>query len=105
MALDVLSMMTEGKRMVITPGMIELGESQFELNEAFGRHMAHCADLALIVGEYNKKAIMQGLEEEGMPSEKVLTFNSFLEAYNYVLSIFAAGDTVLIENDLPDTFK
>jgi UDP-N-acetylmuramoyl-tripeptide--D-alanyl-D-alanine ligase len=105
MALDVLSMMTEGKRMIITPGMIELGESQFELNEAFGRHMAHCADLALIVGEYNKKAIFQGLEEEGMPSENILTFNSFLEAYNYVLSIFAAGDTVLIENDLPDTFK
>lgn len=105
MALDVLAMMKDGKRIVITPGMIELGESQFELNEAFGQHMAHCADLALIVGEYNQKAIVQGLQQEGMASENILTFNSFLEAYNYVLSIFAAGDTVLIENDLPDTFK
>jgi UDP-N-acetylmuramoyl-tripeptide--D-alanyl-D-alanine ligase len=105
MALDVLSMMRDGKRMVITPGMIELGESQFELNEEFGRHMAHCADLAFIVGEYNQKAILQGLEEEGMPAENVMTFNSFIEAYNHVISIYAAGDTVLIENDLPDTFK
>jgi UDP-N-acetylmuramoyl-tripeptide--D-alanyl-D-alanine ligase len=105
MALDVLAMMTEGRRIIITPGMIELGESQFELNKAFGQHMAHCSDLALIIGEYNKKAILQGLEDEGMPSEKVLTFSTFIDAYNYVLSIFAHGDTVLIENDLPDTFK
>jgi UDP-N-acetylmuramoyl-tripeptide--D-alanyl-D-alanine ligase len=67
--------------------------------------MAHCADLAFIVGEYNQKAILQGLEEEGMPAENVMTFNSFIEAYNHVISIYAAGDTVLIENDLPDTFK
>jgi UDP-N-acetylmuramoyl-tripeptide--D-alanyl-D-alanine ligase len=105
MALDVLSMMTEGKRFVITPGMIELGASQFELNEAFGRHMAHCADQAFIVGEYNQKAIIQGLEEEGMSSENIMTFGSFIEAYNHVLSIYTSGDTVLIENDLPDTFK
>jgi UDP-N-acetylmuramoyl-tripeptide--D-alanyl-D-alanine ligase len=105
MALDVLSMMNEGKRIVITPGMIELGESQFKLNEEFGRHMAHCADLALIVGEYNQKAILQGLEEEGMPAENVMTFGSFLDAYNHVMTIYKPGDTVLIENDLPDTFK
>jgi hypothetical protein len=34
-----------------------------------------------------------------------MTFGSFLDAYNHVMTIYKPGDTVLIENDLPDTFK
>ena len=105
MALDVLAMMNQGKRMVITPGMIELGDRQYELNREFGLHMASCADYALIVGNYNRDAILDGLAQGEMPADRVLTFDTFLEANAYAMSIATAGDTILIENDLPDTFK
>lgn len=105
MALNVLSMMKPGKRIVITPGMIELGSMQYKLNEEFGRHMAKCADVAMIVGEYNKEAIASGLKEGGMAESNIMYFSTFLEANAKMLQISAPGDTVLIENDLPDTFK
>lgn len=105
MALDVLAMMTTGTRWVITPGMIELGDEQFALNRAFGAHMAACADRALIVGEYNRDAILEGLRQAGMPSDNVLCFDTFLDANAYAMDRVKAGDTILIENDLPDTFK
>ncbi|MDE7396296.1 MAG: UDP-N-acetylmuramoyl-tripeptide--D-alanyl-D-alanine ligase, partial [Muribaculum sp.] len=60
MALDVLSKMTGGQRIIITPGMIELGERQFELNRQFGQHIAESVDYAIIVGKYNREAILDG---------------------------------------------
>lgn len=105
MALDVLASMTGGNRFVITPGMIELGDKQFDLNREFGQHIAACADMALIVGDYNREAICEGIREGGMPENAVKTFGSFNEAFGWLMSNHRAGDTVLIENDLPDTFK
>ena len=53
MALDVLKMMNTGKRIIITPGMIELGEKQVEYNTEFGKKIASSCDVAIVVGEYN----------------------------------------------------
>lgn len=105
MALDVLSGMTAGKRIVITPGMIELGERTYELNKDFGTKIASCADVAIIVGHYNREAIVDGLKEGGMDDKKYHQVDSFTEAQKLLGSIVASGDTVLYENDLPDTFK
>ena len=105
MALDVLRAMDGGKRIIITPGMIELGDRQYEANEAFGRHIAECADVAVIVGEYNRDAILSGLRDAGMPEERVHAVDTFAQAQKTLTAIAAPGDTVLYENDLPDTFK
>lgn len=105
MAMDVLSRFNKGKRIVITPGMIELGDKQYELNEAFGVKIAECADVAIIVGEYNKEALLNGIKQGKMNKENVHAVASFNDAQRVLASIAKAGDTVLYENDLPDTFK
>jgi len=105
MALDVLAAMTQGKRILITPGMIELGEQQHELNEQFGFKAASCCDIAIVVGRYNRDAIVAGLERGGMPAEAIRPVDTFAEAQQLLSASAAAGDTVLYENDLPDTFK
>lgn len=105
MALDVLSAMTQGRRFLLTPGMIELGSEQYDRNRDFGRHAASKCDVAIVVGEYNRDAILEGLKEGGMPEESIFTVASFAEAQQLLVSKSAPGDTVLYENDLPDTFK
>ncbi len=105
MALDVLSHMTPGKRIVITPGMIELGSRQKELNEQLGEHIAETCDVAIVVGQYNREAIVSGINRKGMDKANVHTADTFNEAQQLMLSLAVAGDTVLYENDLPDTFK
>ncbi|MBQ3605914.1 MAG: UDP-N-acetylmuramoyl-tripeptide--D-alanyl-D-alanine ligase [Muribaculaceae bacterium] len=105
MAMDVLSRFNKGKRIVITPGMIELGDKQYELNEALGVKIAECADVAIIVGEYNKDALLNGIKQGNMNKENVHAVASFNDAQRVLASIAKAGDTVLYENDLPDTFK
>lgn len=105
MALDVLSSMKQGKRIVITPGMIELGEKQFDLNREFGKKIATSVDVAIIVGEYNKEAILAGIDENKPAGLEVITAATFAEAQQIMVGMAKSGDTVLYENDLPDTFK
>lgn len=105
MALEVLGSFTDGRRIVITPGMIELGQEQYDLNREFGRHIAKNADIAIVVGEYNRAAILDGLKEEKFPDAAIHTPDTFAEAQKILGNFAKAGDTMLYENDLPDTFK
>lgn len=105
MAMDVLAGMDGGKRIVITPGMIELGDKQESLNRELGKKIAVSADVAIIVGEYNRDALLSGIKDGGMNPSAVHAVGSFAEAQVLLSGMVSSGDTVLYENDLPDTFK
>ncbi len=106
MAVDVLARMTGGKRIIVTPGMIELGDKQREYNRRLGEQIGRGADVAIVVGEYNREAILEGIADAGvMPKDSVHAVRTFAEAQQVLARIARAGDTVLYENDLPDTFK
>lgn len=105
MALDVLAMMTGGQRIIVTPGMIELGDRQAELNQKLGEKIARCADVAVVVGTYNREAIVAGIQSVKGSDIKLHKVNSFAESQLLLAKILKPGDTVLYENDLPDTFK
>lgn len=106
MAVEALGRFTEGRRIIVTPGMIELGDRQEELNAEFGRHIACNVDIAVIVGRYNREAILTGIEKEGkLVNDAIVIVDSFNEAMQYLNPRLKRGDTVLYENDLPDTFK
>ncbi|MCH5240445.1 MAG: UDP-N-acetylmuramoyl-tripeptide--D-alanyl-D-alanine ligase [Muribaculaceae bacterium] len=104
MALEVLKSFSNGKRIVVTPGMVELGSRQHELNEKFGEHMASCCDIAIVVGHYNRQAITRGLEK-GEFKGKLYETDTFEEAQKLVNPMLNSGDTILYENDLPDSFR
>ena len=105
MAVDVLSHFTDGKRIIVTPGMIELGSEQFNLNRKLGEEIGKHLDIAIIVGEYNREALVEGVKAGGMGEDSVYIVDSFNEAQQVLGTLLAKGDTVLYENDLPDTFK
>lgn len=106
MALEVLGTFTSGRRIVITPGMIELGSEQHRLNCELGRTIARHADVAIIVGKYNRDALIEGIKAEGGIAENALyPVDTFAQAQQILAANAAKGDTVLYENDLPDTFK
>lgn len=105
MAVDVLSSFTSGRRIIVTPGMIELGDKQYELNYALGEHIGNGVDIAVVVGEYNRKAIVAGIENTDFERKNIIVVDSFAKAQEYLGKTLSKGDVVLYENDLPDTFK
>jgi UDP-N-acetylmuramoyl-tripeptide--D-alanyl-D-alanine ligase len=93
-----------GKRMIITPGMVELGDREYEMNREFGAAMAGCCDIAVLVGRKRSEAIAAGLKENGFPEDSVRVVGSLEEATGVMRELTGAGDTVLFENDLPDNY-
>lgn len=106
MALDVLRDMP-GRRIVVTPGMIELGDRQDELNRAFGAKIAASCDIAVVVSLVNRESITAGIDEghPGVPGPEVYTVDTFADAQQLLAPMLRKDDFVLYENDLPDTFK
>ena len=104
-ACEVLSMMP-GIKVVVTPGMIELGDREDEENKIFGREIAGVADYVVLVGEKKTKPIMQSLMDEGFDKEKILVLNDIRDAYPFVQGLVKKEDVyALFENDLPDTYN
>ena len=104
-ALDTLAQF-DGVKILVTPGMVELGARQEELNRAFGRQAAAVCDYAVLVGERQAVPIKAGLLDEGYPENRIFVEHDLTAALKTVENI-RAGDkqkVVLLENDLPDNY-
>lgn len=105
MAVDVLSRFNTGRRIIVTPGMIELGEKQHEYNARLGEHISNNVDIAIVVGEYNRDALLEGIARGPIDRTQVHAVDTFADSQRLLAGIARSGDTILYENDLPDTFK
>lgn len=96
----------DGVKILVTPGMVELGSRQAELNKVFGVQAAAVCDYVALVGERQTEPILQGLLEAGFPKEKVFVEHDLKAALKSVENLRTGGvqKIVLLENDLPDNF-
>ena len=107
MALEVLSMMP-GQKVVVTPGMIELGAKEDEYNKKFGEQISEIsnADYVILIGEKKTRPIKEGLLTKGFDKERIIVFNDVREAYPFINELAHQEETyALFENDLPDTYN
>ena len=95
----------EGRRIIITPGMVELGDGEDDFNHEFGLMMADCVDVAILVGKKHTSPIAKGLKEAGFPKENLYVVSSLDEATAILRRIGHPGDVALFENDLPDNYS
>ena len=106
MALDVLKLMN-GFKIVVTPGMIELGSEQYELNKKFGDYISEVADYVILVGEKQTKPILDGLNNKKYNKNKISVINDVKEAFKIIDEVKDNNKEtyILLENDLPDIFN
>ncbi|MEK7198214.1 MAG: Mur ligase family protein [Patescibacteria group bacterium] len=105
-ALELLKNIPAQRKILVTPGMIELGERQFELNKEAARNAAKIADYIIIVGETNKYALLEGLRKKpGFDFEnKVFWVKDLDTAKSKISELAVANSIILLENDLPDHY-
>lgn len=103
-ALDTLAMFRE-LRILLTPGMVELGEKQYDENKEVGVYAADKCDYAVLVGKEQTKPIQDGLLEAGFPANRMILVDDLQEAFRMVNAIPGEKQKIiLIENDLPDNY-
>lgn len=103
-ALDVLSQFKEGKKIIVTPGMIELGEMEESANREFGVNIGKVCDYVILVGEKRTEPIYEGLMETNFNKDNIFIVNNLEEASEQIGKIARPKDVVLFENDLPDNY-
>lgn len=104
-ALRVLGMHTSGKRLLITPGMVELGELMESENRKLGQTAAQYATDVILVGKQQTAPIHQGLLSAGFAADHLQIVDTLAESVEWYQTHLKAGDTVLFLNDLPDTYS
>ena len=103
-AIDALALF-DGFKVLVTPGMVELGDQQDELNKAFGAYAAKVCDYVVLVGKKQTAPIYEGLREAGYPEEKIYVAEGLADAITRAYGVDAGGEKIiLLENDLPDNF-
>lgn len=104
MALEVLGSFKDRKKILITPGMVSLGEKTIEYNEQFGRQAAEYADYVILVGEKQAEPIKKGLEAEKYLDENICVVKTLNQAFTEMNKVIDKESVVLLENDLPDNY-
>ena len=104
-ALEVLTEIQGGKKVLVTPGMVELGEREYEENKRLGEHAADVCDLVILVGPRRTTPILDGLKAAQYPNQQIIVALNLEEVKQHLATQMKAGDVVLFENDLPDNYN
>lgn len=104
-ALETLNMF-EGEKILITPGMIELGEKQYDCNYEFGKQAAKVCDHIILVGKKQTKPIYDGIMSMKYKKEKLQVVEDVKEGIKIARSLKTGKKrrVILLENDLPDNY-
>lgn len=101
-AVETLGYFEEYRKIMVTPGIVDLGAKHEEANFNFGKTSARFCDVVILIHEKRTAPIRAGLLEGGFPEGNIKTFASLAKARPYINKIADARSVVLFENDLPD---
>ena len=96
----------EGIKIIVTPGLIDLGENEEKYNYEFGEYMCNGCDYIFIVNSSVSKFVLNGIESKQFDNKKLFTVKSPQEAIQRITEMnLGKQTTVLLENDLPDNYN
>ncbi len=102
--LEVLAELEVRSRILVTPGLVELGSVEDAENRRYGEHAARVCDHVIVMDARPGRALREGLRAGGLADDHVHVVRSLAEATEVIGRIAGAGDAVLFANDLPDTY-
>ena len=103
-AVNVLGSFEGMKKVIITPGLIELGEREYQCNYDLGACCAETCDTVILVGLNRSKPLIDGVKSTKFNQENLHIAASFKEAMEIYSKIADSNTVVLLENDLPDNY-
>lgn len=106
-ALELLSFLQQpsGRRILVTPGLIELGRQHDQEHLALGEYAAKHADIAVIVNPKRIVSFVSGFQQVTKDPARLINVSSFNEAIHWLDINCQSKDTILFANDLPDVYE
>ena len=95
---------SNGKRFLLTPGIVELGKYKKEIYEALVDNILLSTDVVILIGYFQTRILYSLLKDTNL---EVYVLHNFKEAYDFFLELSKKYDecSLLIENDIPDLYR
>ena len=103
-AVNTLSSFKNRKKIIVTPGLVELGDKEYEFNYSLGEAAAKGSDVIILVGQNRAKPMADAVNKSGFNKENLYIADSFSHAMSILRTIVDQNTVVLFENDLPDNY-
>ena len=103
-AVEVLSKFEGMTKIIVTPGLVELGSMEYEYNKRLGAAAAKVCDKIILVGKKRSIPLKDGALEQGYNEENLFVVERFQDAAAMLSTLCDANTVVLFENDLPDNY-
>lgn len=103
-AVNVLASFEGRKKIIVTPGLVELGDKEYEYNYNLGLAAAEKCDIIILVGEKRSIPMADAAREKNFPSDKLYVVSAFSEAMELLRTLTDQNTVTLFENDLPDNY-
>ncbi len=103
-AVRVLGSFDGMKKVIVTPGLVELGEKEYECNYNLGLECTKHCDEIILVGKERSKPMMDAIATTDFDKAHVHCVASFKDAMALMQNMLDSNCAVLFENDLPDNY-
>jgi UDP-N-acetylmuramoyl-tripeptide--D-alanyl-D-alanine ligase len=103
--LELLQTLDNGRKILITPGMVELGKLHDKLHYEIGKFAGERVDIVIVILPKRIKTFIKGFNETCKKETQLIEIKSFKEAQKWMNDNLKTGDVVLLENDLPDIYE
>ena len=103
-AVNVLSRFEGMKKVIVTPGLVELGDKEYDCNYALGAAAARKCDVIILVGKKRSEPMVAAVRDAGFDEERLFIAESFNHAMEIFTPLADENTVVLFENDLPDNY-
>ncbi len=105
-ALELLDVLRRagGRRILVTPGMVELGAAHDEEHRRIGGLAASHVDVLVAVAPHRVAPLAEAFAAIA-PKAEIVSCPGFAEAQEWMAKNLGAADVVLLENDLPDLLE
>lgn len=102
--LDELRQST-GRRILVTPGIVELGEVHDVEHAKLGRLALRYVDIVIAVGPERIMSFVEAFRAGADHNQELIPYSSFADAQSWLDQHASTGDVILLENDLPDIYE
>ena len=103
-AVRVLGSFEGMKKIIVTPGLVELGEKEYECNYNLGLECTKHCDEIILVGKERSKPMTDAIATTEFDKDRVHVVGTFKDAMALMQNMLDENCAVLFENDLPDNY-
>ncbi|MCX6720235.1 MAG: UDP-N-acetylmuramoyl-tripeptide--D-alanyl-D-alanine ligase [Candidatus Staskawiczbacteria bacterium] len=91
----------QGKKVIVMPCLIELGEKSSQIHEKIGEKIGEICDLAIITNKDKFAEIERGFNKTKRETGKCILIENSQDIYSLVTIFCKSGDAVLLEGRVP----